>query len=380
MTDGLELNPFIYGDPVPPAELIDRDEEVERLLRLAEGGHNTRVQAPRRYGKTSVLLKVIDEAERAGYRTVLVDFLLATTADEVGRRMREAYEQALQGSLRQLLTRMGRSWRGRAKLAPGGVGGELEFSPDTDATQRLSDLLDLPQRILETSGERTLVVFDEFQDFLTATGNLDGLLRSKIQLHGDAASYVFSGSEQSLLEEMFGNRERPLFDQARPMYLEPLADVDLADYIGEKFGETDRDAGEALDLLLELVRGHPQRAMLMAHHLWEQTERGSAADGLTFDRALAQVDRETKERFDYTWQSLAGSPNQRRVLLALARSDETLYNQRTLRAFGLTKSQAQSGEDGLMRSGEVQRIDGRPRIVDPLLERWLFLQGALGSR
>ena len=367
----LELNPFIYGDPVPPADLIDRDQEVRRLLELAEGGHNSRVQAPRRYGKTSILLKVLQQADAAGLRTVHVDFLLATTPAEIGRRIREAYERSLQGPLRQQLARITRSWRGRASLAPGGVGGELEYAPQADPMQQLSDLLDLPLRVLERSGQRTLVVFDEFQDFLRAQGNLDGLLRSRIQLHGDAASYIFSGSEQSLLEEMFGNRKRPLFDQARPLYLEPLSDADLGEYIAAKFEATGRDAGDALEPLLDIVRGHPQRAMFLAHHLWEQTPRGGVAEIATLDAALAEVDRETKERFEYTWQSLASTPNQRRVLLALARSEETLYNQRTLRAFGLSKSQAQSGEEGLVRAGEVRRIDGRPQIVDPLLERWL---------
>jgi hypothetical protein len=36
-----QLNPFVYDDPLPPDELVDRDPETDRLLRLAEGGHNT---------------------------------------------------------------------------------------------------------------------------------------------------------------------------------------------------------------------------------------------------------------------------------------------------------------------------------------------------
>jgi hypothetical protein len=42
-----ELNPFIYDDPLPPDALVDRDEETRKLLSLAEGGHNTRLSAPR---------------------------------------------------------------------------------------------------------------------------------------------------------------------------------------------------------------------------------------------------------------------------------------------------------------------------------------------
>jgi hypothetical protein len=369
-----QLNPFIYDDPVPSSELVDREEELRKLLGLAEGAHNSRLQAPRRYGKTSVLVKLCEEAERTGFRTVYVDFLLATTPAEVSRRIEEAYVAALKGPVLQLFNRMRRSWRGRIKAAPGGVGGEFEYAPGGDVLQRLADLLDLPAQVFEASGERTIVVFDEFQDFLRAEGGLDGLLRSKIQFHREAASYVFSGSEQALLEEYFDTRERPLFDQARPIYLPPLPDAALGDYVADRFSRTGKDAGEALDLLLALVRGHPQRAMLVAHHLWDCTADGETADADTLARTLGQVDRETKERFEATWQASAGSGNKRRVLKALAISEETLFNQRTLKAFDLNKGQAQSGLQGLTRDGEVVRADGQPILVDPLFERWIRLQ------
>jgi uncharacterized protein len=371
----VNLNPFIYDDPVPSTELVDREDELGKLLDLAEGAHNTRLQAPRRFGKTSLLMKLGEEAERTGFRTVYVDFLLATTPAEVSRRIEEAYGKVLKGAVGQLFERMRRSWRGRVKAAPGGVGGELEYAAGSDTMQRLADLLDLPRKVFEATGQRTIVVFDEFQDFLRAEGDLDGLLRSKIQFHREAASYIFSGSEQALLDEYFNTREKPLFDQARPIYLEPLADSDLGDYIASRFAATNKDSGEALDLLLDLVRGHPQRAMLLAHHLWECTSAGAPATVETFDLAMKQVDRETKERFEATWQGAATTANKRRVLKALAMSDETLFNQRTLQAFGLSKGKAQSGVGGLIRDGEVMQIGSHPMLVDPLLERWIQLAG-----
>jgi hypothetical protein len=369
------MNPFTYDVPVPPVELIDREAEVKHLLELAEGAHNTRLQAPRRYGKTSVLLKLKEEAERNGFRVVYVDFMLATGPAEIARRIEEAYVATLKGPIARRFDRLRRTWKGRVKATPGGVGGEFEYLGDSDAMQRLADLLDLPKKVLE-GGERTVIIFDEFQDFLRAEGDLDGLLRSKIQLHGDAASYVFSGSEQSLLEEYFNSRKRPLFDQARPIALGPLPEADLAEYISDRFEKTNRDVGAALDLVLDLVRGHPQRAMLIAHHLWECTPANATATAETFDQALAQVDRETRERFEGTWQAMAGDASKRKVLKALALSKETLFNQRTLQAFGLNKGRAQSGEKGLVSDGEVVRLNGQPMIVDPLLERWIQIREA----
>jgi uncharacterized protein len=366
----MHLNPFIYDDPVPPSDLVDREPETEHILRLAEGGHNTRLQAPRRYGKTTLLGKVRASADDIGMSTVYVDFYRAVTPAEVSRRIEEAYLSDLAGPARRAVAAVSQRWRGKLVVAPGGVGAEVE--PVTlSEQQRLSDMLDLPKRVFEKSGVRTLVIFDEFQDLLRTDSRVDGLLRSKIQFHRDEASYIFAGSEPGMLEGLFADRERPLFEQARPIHLGPLSGADLIEYIGERFERSGRDAGEALDALLDLARGHPQRAMLLAHHVWEQTPVRESADLETFDRTLEVVDRETKERFERTWDGLADKPSQRKVLAALANSHETLYNRRTLEAFGLEKSSAESGVTALIGRGEIQRTETGFIIVDPLLERWL---------
>ena len=367
---GPELNPFVYDDPLPPGELIDREPETEQLLRLAEGGHNTRLQAPRRYGKTTLLGKVRADAEKLAMNTVYVDFYRAITLAEVSRRIEDAYLSALAGTARQAVSAIARRWTGKLVATPGGVGVEAEPAK-TREQQRLADMLDLPKKVFERSGVRTLVVFDEFQDLLRMNLEVDGLLRSKIQFHRDEASYIFAGSEPGLLNALFADRKRPLFDQARPIQLAPLRDEDLIEYIGQRFDRGERDPAEALDALIDLVRGHPQRAMLCAHHLWEATPRGATADLETFDRAMAALDRETKEAFEKLWDDLGDKPNQRKVLAALAGSEETLYNRRTLNAYGLEKGSAEAAVRALVDRGDVQRTEFGFMIVDPLLERWL---------
>ena len=80
--------------------------------------------------------------------------------------------------------------------------------------------------------------------------------------------------------------------RARSVPLSPLAAEDLAEYIGARFERSGRDAGDALRPLLEAARGHPQRAMLLAHFLWERTGRGEHADEGTFADALSPDPRE----------------------------------------------------------------------------------------
>ena len=121
-----ELNPFVYDDPLPPDALIDRDEETRKLLSLAEGGHNTRLSAPRRYGKTSIILRLLAEADRAGLHTVHVDFYRCVTRGEVARRIEEAYLARLAGPLRRTVSALTRSGRTTVKAQAGGIAVQAE--------------------------------------------------------------------------------------------------------------------------------------------------------------------------------------------------------------------------------------------------------------
>jgi hypothetical protein len=105
---------------------VDREAEAGQLLRLAEGGHNTRVQAPRRFGKTTLLGKVAEDASKIGMNTVYVDFFRAITLPEVSRRIEEAYLSALGGPARRAVSAVTRRWTAKVVATPGGVGGEIE--------------------------------------------------------------------------------------------------------------------------------------------------------------------------------------------------------------------------------------------------------------
>ncbi|MGH2744562.1 MAG: AAA-like domain-containing protein [Thermoleophilaceae bacterium] len=68
-----EANPFVVAGALRREDMIDRDREAAELLSLAQGGQPFRVVGPRRYGKTSLLSRVLDDAETAGMATALVD-------------------------------------------------------------------------------------------------------------------------------------------------------------------------------------------------------------------------------------------------------------------------------------------------------------------
>ena len=364
------MNPFIYTGPVSAEQGIDRDQPAEQLRALADAGQAARLSAPRRFGRTSLLYRVRRDLDAQGFAVVYVDFSRAVSIGDVAVTIEEAYRNSLQGTVRRTAVAAMRVLRPRARAGlPGGTASiEVAPEPDAERVRELGRLLDLPLRLYERTGTRTVVIYDEFQELLRAGDDLDRLFRSHIQHHGEAASYVFAGSHPGLMEQLLATRNRPFFDQAQPVYLELLSDPDLADYIGARFEQTGRDVGEALEPLLDLVAGHPQRAMLCAHHLWARTPEGKTATLETWDDARTAALREAADALQATWDLLG--TNERRVIAAIASSPDSLLAQRTLDRFGLAKRTAADARQRLIRSGDLQRVGNDIRIVDPMLAEW----------
>jgi hypothetical protein len=371
----MAANPFIIDAPAPVAELIDREDELATLLERLEAGASTRISAPRRYGKTTLQKKLLEEADRLGFAAVFVDFFGILSIEDVIARIDAGYEQGLKGPLARWFAAVRRELSPGATIGTGPVGVNIRAGPSEQSLRALHSALDLPLKVLERSGKRTVAVFDEFQEVLAADDGLDGLIRSRIQHHGDAATYVFAGSQPGLMAQLFGSRERPLYGQARPLDLGPLDDVHLGDYISSRFDRTGKGiAPAALERLLDIAAGHPQRAMLLAHHLWEATARGKTADEVTFSDALEAAMTEIQDGFERTWEDL--SATSRRVLAAIAwigrwGQGDSLFSSSTLARFHLSKGSVQDARDALIRRGDLQRIGEEIRFTDPLFELWI---------
>jgi hypothetical protein len=366
------MNPFRYTEPVPPAELIDRDAETKQLLDRAVSGNNSRLIAPRRYGKTSLLGRVIEEARGEGWAAVYVDFFGVLTLADVASRIETAYASQLEGRLASWFSGMRRRLRPALRLGVAEpIPAELEVSLDPQAEPPLLERLALPKRILERSGTRTLVVFDEFQDVLAAKQRVDATIRSEIQHHGDAASYVFAGSQLGMMRRLFADKRRALYGQATPVELPPLPADEVAEYVDDGFRRTNRRLGPALDALLDVAQGHPQRTILLAHVLWELTEPGTEATEEVWAEAFDRTMREVHDELRAIWTGL--STGQRRALSAVAENREGLYAAGR-RHGGSRGGAVRTAVDALADLGEVVADGGARtgyRVVDPLLREWI---------
>jgi hypothetical protein len=362
-------NPFIYDRPLRPEQMINRTREIAELIDNADGGHSVCLYAPRRFGKTSLLRSVLNDADRQlNMVPMLVDLSEILSHADFAIRLEQAY-RALRGPVARVLSGL----LPEVGLTIGLQGVSLSASGKRTTTQdplrAIHNLLDLPRKLFERTGRRALIIFDEFQELLALDG-MDGVLRSHIQHHADAATYFYSGSEPSMLQSLFADRTRPLYGQAKQMRLGRLPARETTDDLEAHFRAGGREPGAVLGELVAVMNGHPQRVMLLAHCLWEEvsTSNSSGATALTaaFEAMIRQLDTEMQA----TWDGL--SVNERRVLSALAYGLSPQEGA-ALRLTGLrSASAAQRATQSLERRAFLERDDeGRLVLVDPVLARWI---------
>jgi uncharacterized protein len=363
------VNPFNCQGPVEPARLIDRRAELDVLQRAAADRVAIRLAAPRRFGKTSLLDAHVASMRAVGHRAVRVDLSKVATVADVAARFAEAFS-ALPADPRRSVRR----WMARLEMTARLPGLQLRLAPSgragaDEARAALLELLDVPLGLNQAGGGLTVICLDEFQDLLVADDALDGLVRSVIQHHGSAAAYVFAGSQPSLMRALFSDRERPFYGQARPLELPPLPVEEAAHDVEALLSADGLDGGNAVDELLAFTRGHPQRTLLLAHHLYNLLE-GSASPGEAASGAIDMALAETRDAHQAVWDSLGRV--QRIVLMVLA-DGQAPTGSRVAAEHRIARSTLQDALERLLADERhVQRnSQDRPFLLDPLFAEWL---------
>jgi uncharacterized protein len=364
-----DVNPFIYSHPLAPEDIINRDDETQELLRNIVGGHFVRLFAPRKYGKTSLLKRALRDGEaQEGLIPILVDLYRVSSIADVTIRFERAYSKHLKGAVRARVERFLQQTGIGLSLGAYGISARLRLDPKVDPLPALHALLDLPLRLEESGGYRVFIALDEFQD-VDKVPDLDGLIRSHIQYQGEVASYVFAGSEPGLMKQLFENKDRPLYGSAVPLRLKKLANEDIAAYVAERFAQSDREVGEALNPLLESANGHPQRAMLLAHRLWAEVPKGETATLDHWYAAHAAALAELNPEFDAQWRGFDTS--QQKTMRAVIAGGGSPYRADVRRRLELTKDMVRKALPRLSATAEIEAIEGKHVVVDPLFAEWI---------
>ena len=74
-------NPFTLGI-AQKNDFCNRKKEITDLLQHAKNGDNTVLFSPRRYGKSSLIARIIEQLREEGYLTVYVDLYPITSEQD----------------------------------------------------------------------------------------------------------------------------------------------------------------------------------------------------------------------------------------------------------------------------------------------------------
>lgn len=316
---------------------------------------------PRRYGKTSLLRRVVTDLQAVGPEPVWVDFYgMTSVADVAG-----ALDRGLASTRGRVRTAMD-SVAGGLSVRLGVVGVELSKSKRErpDPTAVLWSLLE----VLVSTAERDdiVVVFDEFSGLAHAP-DATAVLRTALQHHYRDMGIVFAGSDPSTMRLLFSDRAEPFFAQADLVELGPLTDAEVIAVVQRGFATTGRDPGEVVGRVVATAEGHPQRSMQLADAIWQRTEPGDAATARSWDEALAAV-RTSVDSGSERLYSLLPSGHQKTLRVVAAGG--SIWG-RAADALDLAPGTASAAVEALVGNGFLMRTADAIRIVDPLLADWL---------
>lgn len=378
----LITNPFRYGALALDDAFTDREAEVAELLTDVLNGQDVVVFAPRRYGKSSLVWRVSQEANARGVLVAHVNLMTTPTRERLAEKLAETIHDDLASPLFRARERL-RVFAG-LRITPvvtvDPTTGKLGFTfeagrqpQDLDVT--LERLLELPGQLASERGRTVALVLDEFQEIVAVDPGLPRLMRSVFETQ-PAVAHVYLGSKRHMLRRIFNDENEPFWRSAKQMELGVIAPALFRAYVRSQFERTGRriEPG-AVDRVLDTTLGHPYATQELSYFLWGETPEGATAGDAEYDAALEKLLRAEHAHFGLVWEKAARA--QRLVLHAVAREPGRPLTGDYRRRHGLPgPSSVQRALDALTKDELVARDDrGDYRIVEPFLAEWLRREG-----
>ena len=374
-------NPFVYGEVVPPAAFVDREDERDRLTRDLLAGQKVFLISPRRYGKSSLVRQALHAAARGG--ALVVDLTVSSYSSYVS--FLEGYARARSSVERQpgravsWLREMLAAVRPEVRVestAAGRPGVALSFPAartDRDVSRLAQEVFALPGRIAGARGRSLAIALDEFQAIAAFNGgSVEHALRAAVQ-HQRGVGYVFSGSEPALMERMLG-RSRPFYRAGPVMRLGRIPADRFVEFVEAKFRATRiRPAPGLGKAVVELAGNLPYDVQRLAHELWDDCRAAPRRTAGLEDlhETLRRLLGEHQSLYEATWQRLTLA--QRAALRAAVIQDgRELLSADTRARYRLSgPSTVQASLAALVREDILSRESDRYIVVDSLLREWV---------
>jgi len=362
-------NPFAFGSIVENEQFCNRVEENKELKQDILNNQNVLIYAPRRFGKTSLVLKSLKELKENNKDFKFIYLDLMTIIDK--KEFINQYFNAIAKSLETTFDKTIETIKSFLKLKPiikasvsdtGNLVFSLDFSKN-ESDNILNDILNMPSKYAEKY--KVCIVFDEFQE-IENIDNLENKLRSIIQTHTNI-SYVFLGSKKSIINAIFSDNKRPFYNSVKHLTLHPINKDNWIECITNSFKNTNKIiSNEIINQILNITKGFPYYTQKICYEIWQLTDK--EVDENIFNLSINKVLTQEKEYFIALWDNL--TLNQKKALkVILITNGENIYGDD--RAIEIIKpSSLQTSIKNLIQKDILDKKE-RYYFQDPVFEYWL---------
>ncbi|MDI6793244.1 MAG: ATP-binding protein [bacterium] len=369
---------FEFGKPVIGRELIGREKEVTSLLAYALGGQSVILSAPRRFGKTSILLEVLRRAREEGFAVGYLDIFEAVSLRELSEKIVETLLANDKLSARRFLSLLKKDIKQAVSMLEfKTVLSDYEFilsfsSQETEEVGLFDDTLNFIEEYGRKKKGRLIFVIDEFSDLVKWNSRLLKKMRSKFQRHQNV-TYLFAGSHESMMKDIFTKKSFAFYGFGLMMELEPIPERELTEYLYSNFIKAGFEVSrETVSFMVSRTSSHPHYTKILAQQIVDLTSEEKKIDQDAVDEAFQIALLGVKGELDKEWEDLAKAPLQRKIIKILANEKGLPYRSKNLREkekrqlyFALTELE----KKGIIRKGGK----GRYVFYNPFFEGYIEL-------
>lgn len=370
-----EANPFVVGRYIGDYYFCDREAETEFLIKQIINGRDVAIISPRRLGKSGLIRHLFNTKKiTEAYRTLFVDIYATTTVQEFTALLSQQIFSILQAdkTIFHKALDIIKSLRPLAKIdaVSGEPVMELTIAGIEQPDLTLAEIFEY----FEKSELPFIVAIDEFQQIASyREGEVEAKLRTLIQ-SCKKTRFIFSGSEQTLMTEIFSSPRKPFYQSCISMELSPIPKdkyLSFAESLYLDYGKIPNT--QVFSDIYDRFEGITWFVQMMMNEVFALTSSGTKPNSGII--AEAEENIISVQSFNYEEIMARLSPRQRELLKAMAVIPE-LRNEPTsaafLKASGFkTASMVQAALTGLLKAGIVTMRNSKYQIYDRFFQRWL---------
>lgn len=359
----MKTNPFKFGSVVDGAYFTDREEEIERISSFINSANHLLLVSPRRFGKTSLIKKVL---EASGRKYVYLDLqLILSPSDFAAQLLKRVYRTFPAQKIKRFI----KSFRIIPTLVINPVTGETEisFRTGTKEAAPLEDTLNLIEK-LGTESNRIIVVLDEFQDIFRIEPGLDRKLRSIIQVHKNI-NYIFLGSSESVIRGIFEKKNSPFYHFASLMILRKIPAGHFTSFLEEKFKTITPLFSEISKEVIDFTSCHPYYTQQLAFTVWETLSRSRSCPDVV-KKSISEILMSHDNDYERLWNTLNGTDM--KVLAGMSEKEISPLSSEFSQLFGtVATSTIFSTLKRLAVKGILIKDEAGYHFDDPFFREWI---------